>query len=434
MADATGPVPAQTRTPASRSDMVFPQIARLELDDLLTQLIDRAQDVLDTQGRLRALLSATRAVSEDLSLPHVLTRIVESACRLIGAGYGAIGVLGSDGRLEQFIHTGLDPDTAVRIGQLPTGRGILGQLIDNPEPLRLDDLGTHPSSSGFPAEHPPMRSFLGVPIRVRDRIFGNIYLTEKSGGRPFTAEDEELLVALAGTAAIAVDHAQLYAEAQAREKALASAATLPALLAQHENNSFAPVAQIARMVVDADLAVVVALDAGARQRVVAADGTGAGTVRGIVVRASDPATVATELRAHGADVGASCHSAFTDESGRQALLMLVRDSAMGPFTRSDADSVNVFAQHASLSLAQLTASRNAQLVELLKQRDAIAQDMTDQVVSRLFAAGLALQGLAGRIGDDDVRARLWEQTEALDAVISTIRKSIFTTEPRDPDA
>jgi len=162
--------------------------------------------------RLRGLVTANLVVTANLTLREVLAQIVESARDLLDCDYAALGVIGDDGRLAQFLHLGMDEDAAAGLGDLPRGDGILGVLVDDPRPLRLHDLGAHPASSGFPAGHPPMRSFIGAPIRVRDLVFGNIYLTDKRGGGPFTADDEELLVALAANAALAVDHARLHDE------------------------------------------------------------------------------------------------------------------------------------------------------------------------------------------------------------------------------
>jgi signal transduction histidine kinase len=164
---------------------------------------------------VRRVLEAIAAISSDLDLNAVLRRIVTAAGELAGAQYAAIGVLGAaaeDGEIEliEFITEGIDPDTVVRIGRYPHGRGILGLLIHEPRPLRLHDLTTHPKSYGFPPGHPPMRSFLGVPIRIRDQVFGNLYLTEKQGGQDFSAEDEELVVALASAAAAAIENARLH--------------------------------------------------------------------------------------------------------------------------------------------------------------------------------------------------------------------------------
>ncbi|WP_242418961.1 GAF domain-containing protein, partial [Frankia sp. CpI1-P] len=179
--------------------LTFPVVARLELDELLTQLVERAQDVLATQGRLRGLLAASRAIATDLRLPVLLRQVVEAACELLGARYGALGVIAPDRTLEEFIHVGMDPKDVERIGHLPTGHGVLGLLIDDPRPRRLDDISREPSAYGFPPGHPPMRTFLGVPITVRGEVFGNLYLTEKRGGAAFTAEDEELALALAAS-------------------------------------------------------------------------------------------------------------------------------------------------------------------------------------------------------------------------------------------
>lgn len=161
--------------------------------------------------RLGRFLDAVVAVGSDLSLPVVLRRVVGAAAALAGARYAALGVIGPDRRLSEFITIGADPEAVEAIGAPPEGRGILGLLIVEPRPIRLSDLAEHPDSYGFPPNHPPMRSFLGVPIRVRDQAFGNLYLTEKEGGGDFTADDEELVVALAAAAAVAVENARLHA-------------------------------------------------------------------------------------------------------------------------------------------------------------------------------------------------------------------------------
>ncbi len=165
--------------------------------------------------RTSRLLDAVVALSADLSLPNVLRRIVEAAADVSGARYGALGVIGPgeadlEKGLAEFVTTGLDAKTVRAIGSLPHGRGILGLLITHPKPRRIADIGAHPASSGFPPHHPPMRSFLGVPIRVRDQVFGNLYLTEKQGAAEFSEEDEELVVALAGAAGVAIENARLH--------------------------------------------------------------------------------------------------------------------------------------------------------------------------------------------------------------------------------
>ncbi len=161
--------------------------------------------------RLWALLDAMLLIESDLELPGVLRRIVESACSLTGARYGALGVLDPSGkRLSEFVHLGVDEATVDEIGHLPEGGGILGLLILDPTPLRLDDLSAHPDSVGFPPGHPPMRSFLGVPVMVRGQVFGNLYLTEKQGTAAFSEDDEATATALATAAGIVVENARLH--------------------------------------------------------------------------------------------------------------------------------------------------------------------------------------------------------------------------------
>ena len=162
--------------------------------------------------RLRQLLSAVLAVAADLDLSSVLQHLVESAVELVDARYGALGVLDETGtKLAQFITVGVDDEAKAEIGHLPEGHGILGLLIVDPRPIRLPDLKEHPDSYGFPPNHPPMTSFLGVPVRIRNEVFGNLYLTDKTTSDAFTDIDEELIVALAAAAAIAIENARLHA-------------------------------------------------------------------------------------------------------------------------------------------------------------------------------------------------------------------------------
>ena len=181
----------------------------------MNELRTRASAATRSHEQLEALLDAVTAVSADLELSDVLARIVRSACALVDARYGALGILAPDGQhLAEFLTHGLTPEERRSIGHLPRGHGILGLLIRDPSPLRLSNISEHPASHGFPPNHPPMRSFLGTPIRIRGEVFGNLYLSEKSGGKEFSEGDEAMLVALAAAAGVAVDHARLYERAQ----------------------------------------------------------------------------------------------------------------------------------------------------------------------------------------------------------------------------
>jgi GAF domain-containing protein len=167
------------------------------------------------------LLELAHGLLADLDLEAVLSRVVESARELSGATYAALGVLDDEGReMERFITAGVDDATRDEIGALPTGKGLLGALIERPEPLRLGDLGEHPGLAGFPAGHPPMKSFLGVPITAADQPIGNLYLTDKAGGEQFTDDDEAGLVILAQFAGVAIDHARRHAGLEARRASL----------------------------------------------------------------------------------------------------------------------------------------------------------------------------------------------------------------------
>lgn len=164
-----------------------------------------------TLEEMRRLLDAVVDVGAGLDLPQILSRVVEAATVLADAEFGAIGVLDPTGTaLEDFITVGIGEERRARIGSLPKGHGILGLIIDGDEPVRLDELSDHPAAYGFPPNHPPMGSFLGVPIRIRDRTFGDLYLTEKHGGGSFTDADEELVVGLAAAAGVAIDNARLH--------------------------------------------------------------------------------------------------------------------------------------------------------------------------------------------------------------------------------
>jgi signal transduction histidine kinase len=172
----------------------------------------RASEVAGPRS-LRQLLDAVLTIGSDLDLPAMLRRIIQSATELVDARYGALGVLDDSGtRLSQFITVGIDDDTHRKIGNLPEGHGILGLLILDAKPIRLPDLAEHPDSYGFPPNHPPMKSFLGVPIRLRDEVFGNLYLTDKTTGEVFTDVDEELVVGLAAAASVAIENARLQAK------------------------------------------------------------------------------------------------------------------------------------------------------------------------------------------------------------------------------
>ncbi|MYS85222.1 GAF domain-containing protein, partial [Streptomyces sp. SID5474] len=258
----------------------------MRLDELLDELQAHVEVVRSTRDRVNGLLEAVLSVGSDLDLETVLRRIVESAVSLVDAEYGALGVIGDEDRLARFLPVGMDPETILRIGPFPTGRGILGLIIRDPHPLRLHDLTEHPDSFGFPPGHPPMNTFVGVPIRIRDTVFGNLYLTEKRGGTDFDEDDEAVLRTLAAAAGVAIDNARLYDDARRRERWLTASSDLTRSLLSGDTPAdvLRTFTATIRAMADADLVTLAVPVPGTDDLVVeAASGPLADRVRGLVM-------------------------------------------------------------------------------------------------------------------------------------------------------
>lgn len=434
--------PDRTTTPGSR--LHFPDVPKLELDELIDQLVDRAEGVRRAQGRLRALLRAIQTVTSDISLDNALRNIAQAAVDLSGARYGALGVVGRDGLLERFIHIGMDDATVERIGPLPQGKGLLGALIHDPRPIRLRDLGDDPRSSGFPPEHPPMSSFLGVPIRVQGEVFGNLYLTDSPHGE-FSAEDEELVLALAGAAGTAIRNARVYDESQRRQRWLRASVEIGAtLLAPGGEDPLRAIARAAAEVAQAD-EVTVALLTPDRAALLVEVAVGESTDYLLGARFPLSPTLADAvadqrpLLLDGTADEASLHTAtsLTDpgslivvplQRGERpgGVLVLTRRHDRAEFGESDLAMAAGFAGHASVAL-HLADSRVAeQRLVLLEDRDRIARDLHDHVIQELFAVGMSLESMAAVLGPDEQLAeRIRGRVEDIDRTIRRIRTSIF---------
>ncbi|MEU5266721.1 GAF domain-containing protein [Amycolatopsis sp. NPDC021455] len=429
--------------PASDEQLTFPDLPRMELDQLLGQLVERAQEVMGTQGRLRGLLRASQEVAGDLALPTLLRRIVEAGRELLGARYAALGVIGTDGQLAEFVHVGMDDETVARVGRLPEGKGLLGAVVEDPRPIRLATIADDPRSSGFPDDHPPMRSFLGVPIRVRGVVFGNLYLTECRHGE-FSAEDEQLALALAATAGQAIANARLYETARKQQEWLkASAAIMRELLAVQNGRSLELIARYTLDLADADLVTVLRPD-GERLRIEVAVGDGAGELMGKLV---EPAgTMAGEVFADGEPLMAS----WTDRQSRTAgpsplrtdldavlvvpltgggevngVLTAARKTGRAGFTGDDLEMAAGFAGQASLAIELADARAEQQRNELYDERDRIAAELHSQVVQKLYGIGLSLQTTAGAARSEVVARRVREAITDIDAVITQVRETVF---------
>ena len=424
--------------------LTFPDLPKLQLEELLGQLTTQAKVVLEAQGRLRALLRANAIVASDLSLPVVLHHIVTAAQELVGARYAALGVLGEDGMLEQFVHVGMDPDTVERIGELPRGRGILGSLISHPQPLRLIELSTDGDSVGFPAEHPPMGSFLGVPIGVRDHVFGNLYLTESSRGH-FDAEDEQLLVALAATAGVAIDNARLHEQTEQQRHWLAASTEVTKALFAGTDQPLNMVLRYAIQGAGADYAMVVMPTRDGRVRVEASVGALDEQVTGRVLGAST--TLAGRaintgkpvlLGEDDTDLEDVVYSPQRTGSGGRAVavpLLSDADAVLGAvlvgrtigrarFTGADMTQLADFASHVGVALTLDGARADRDATSTLADHERIAADLHDHVIQELFATGMGLEGLIHGASADQ-RPRLMSYVESLDATIRRIRSTIF---------
>jgi signal transduction histidine kinase len=422
----------------------------LELDELLAQLVDRARDVQAAQGRLRGLLRANTLVAGDLSLPAVLRRIVVAAQDLLGARYAALGVIGRDGELEQFVHAGMDDDLVARIGDLPRGRGILGLLTSEPVPIRLADLSTHPAAAGFPPGHPPMGSFLGVPVRIGEEVFGNLYLTERFGGE-FTADDEQLAIALAAAAGGAIANARRFAESEQRRRWLdASGELVPLLLSGQAEQPHALITQHAAAATDADFAalavpyesdqvIMTGVSGPLAAGLVNQTAPLADSLAGQAISTGKPALV-TGSRLHaaaaalGADTGPLIVVPLAAGEQVRGALLLGRAAARPGFTETDLDMAASFAGHAAVAMELAQARADQIMLARVADHDRIAGDLHDHVIQELFALGMSLQGQAAR-SDPATAERVNGYADTLDEVIRKIRTSIYgLRQPRQASA
>lgn len=417
--------------------LTFPDAPRAELDDALAQLMEQAGRVMQTQGRLRALVRANRAVVSHLELPTVLRTIVEAAVDLVGAHYGALGVIAEGGGLEQFIHVGMTDDDVARIGHLPEGHGLLGALIDDPRPIRIQAITDDPRSAGFPPGHPPMSAFLGVPIAVRDTVYGNLYLTDpESGG--FSDEDEQLVKALAATAGFAIDNARLYAETVARQSWTATGAELTAAVLGGEGTDALAelVTRVASLVGARAAFVAVADPASAVPQVLtvidgdddAADADALARQMGGVleggqsVRLDEP-PVPTAPAAWVA--GPTVVAPFALPDGREAALVAVREAGSLGFTSFELERTTGLARQAGLALELAAARADRQRAQLLEDRARIARDLHDHVIQQLFGAGMELQTVESALGAGPLADRVDGAVTSIDQAIAGIRTAIF---------
>lgn len=409
-------------------------------------MLDRTEEPDSPEVRLRRLGDADRAIVAELSLDNLLHRIVSSAKEIVSAQYAALLVI-NEGHLEQFLHLGMDDATVAAIGELPQVRGLLGALVERPEPVRLPALSEDPRSSGFPPDHPPMGAFLGAPIRTSSSIYGNIYLTKLVGQPEFTAEDEELVIALAGTAGVAIENARLHEQAQRRQQWLrASADVSHRLIAVSDDQTMLhDIAGSLRELIGADSVGILlpATDDASQLVMEVINGLGSPELQGLRFSAE----------------GTQAQRAMQDERSQvlqdvqERLAPLVERYALPtirhlvtfplkgagqprgailacrlrdvPFSPADLELADGFVSQMGLALELADSRSNHQKLVMLEDRARIARDIHQQVVQKLFATGLTIQGTAMVVADAPLRRRLTGVVDTLDDTIRTIRTSIF---------
>jgi signal transduction histidine kinase len=430
--------------PAEPLSLGLSPLSRVRLDELLQEMLDRVGEVMTSRERLRALLDAVVGIGSDLDLRSTLQRIVEAACSLVGARYGALGIIGTDRHLSDFITHGIDDATHAAIGDLPHGRGVLGLLITDPRPVRMPDITKHPRSYGFPAHHPPMHSFLGVPVRIRDQIFGNLYLAEKKDAAEFSDDDEEIVVALAAAAGVAIDNARLFALAQRRERWLAAAAEITGVLlgTVRRTEALRLIARRAREVADAQLALVLLYDEeNARYTIEVADGddSRSAELSGKLLPVDDGEVQAFSREKYRmidnlrqaagwpgpVPDGPAIAAPLGGSDTLHGVLIVALGAGQSSSSDDDASLLSIFAGQAALALERARAQEERELLAVLEDRERIARDLHDVVIQRLFATGMQLQGVAAQALRPEAVKRINAAVDDLDATIRDIRRSIF---------
>ena len=422
---------------------------------LLSRMHEQLDELLVARDQMEQLLRVIVEIRADLDLAATLRRIILAARKLTSAPYGALAVRDREGTLLSFIHEGIDADTAGRIGHLPVGKGVLGVSLLNTSALRTDDLTAHPAAVGFPEHHPPMQAFLGVPITIRETVFGHLYLTHDEPGRVFSESDEVAARALALAAGVAIDNAQLFERERVSVKWMEASREITTALLSTAEPSLTPLRLIAERAcalteaeqaivlvpVDADLPV----DEVDTLVVAAAVGLNASEVIGKLIPVDDSTSGGVFRSGEPLITEALSYpiQAFTDVGQRSAILMplrahdkvagviaLARNADQPQFDSGYLDLVSDFATHAAIALMLASGRENERRLSIMAERERIAHGLHDHVIQRLFAAGMDLQGTVARVRSPEVSDRLNRTLDDLQTTIEEIRTTVFQLKSR----
>ncbi|WP_264040106.1 GAF domain-containing sensor histidine kinase [Mycobacterium paraffinicum] len=411
---------------------------------------EQLDELVAERQQMGQLLQVAIEIGSDLELDAVLHRILAAAIGMTGARYGAIGVWSSEGTLASFVHSGMDPDTVGLVGHLPVGKGVLGALRDRTEPLRLAQLSDHPAAVGFPEHHPPMGAFLGMPVIIRGAVFGSLYVTDDRPGRAFSEADEVTVRALASAASVAIDNARLFDRVRAGARWTDASREISTALLSESHPDTPPlqlIAEWAAELTDAEQAIVLvpadpdqSSEDVDRLVVSAAVGLHANEVVGqeVPVRGSTTGEVFRSGRPLLTETFRRPIPAFTDVGERPAILVplrsdqqtlgvivVARNTDAQPFDEEHLDLVRDFGDHAAIALTLATERRNSRDLNVLVDRERIARDLHDQVISRVFAVGMELQGVVARLRSPQLAVRVTQSVDELQAVIGDIRRTVF---------
>ncbi|OBA60555.1 histidine kinase [Mycobacterium sp. 1100029.7] len=429
------------------SGSAFAGLGRRGLVDRMHEQLD---ELLSSRDQMEQLLRVIVEIGSDLDLDATLRRVVLSARDLTAAPYGALAIRDAEGSLISFVHDGIDDARVQQIGPLPVGKGLLSlSLLETPA-MRLEDLGAHPAAVGFPEHHPPMRAFLAVPITIRGTVFGNLYLTHDDPARLFSDSDEVAARALAFAAAVAIDNARVFERERASVKWMDASREITTALLSSLDPRTRPlhlIAERACALTEAEQAIVLVpadadLPAAQTDTLVVSAAVGLNAYEVVGQRVPVEGSTSGQVFRSGTTLITTSLSypiqAFTDVGERSAIVMPLRahDEVAGviavarsadqpPFDNSYVDLVSDFATHAAIALMLAEGREHARQLTIVAERERIAHDLHDQVIQRLFAAGMDLQGTVARVRSPEISERLNRTLDDLQTIIEEIRTTIF---------